>query len=90
MQSLQPVVRHGREQVVRQVVVLAHREDREADERPTRNVRVLVSQPRPPLPCCTSCRRIMKNANDVNSGTTQSSKKYSSRRRAAGELGRRP
>ena len=33
VQLLQPVVRHGRVDVVRQVVVLAHREDGEVDER---------------------------------------------------------
>ena len=37
----------------------------------TKKTRVLVSQPRSALPCCTSCRRIMKNENDVKIGTSQ-------------------
>ena len=73
VQFLQPIVRHARENVVRQVIVLAHAERRRSRiSGSTKNMRVLVSQPRSPLPCCTSCRRIMKNENDVKNGSTHS------------------
>ena len=45
-----------------------------AVRRRVESVGVFVNQPRSPLPCCTSCRRIMKNENDVKIGTTHRSR----------------